>query len=119
MIAVVDDDESVRKAVVRLLQATGHIARGFASGNEFLQSWLTDQPDCVMLDLQMPGLAGTDVQRVLNRAGASVPVVIVTAHDAPGVREECLRAGAVAYLCKPLDERVLLDALRLALNPSR
>jgi FixJ family two-component response regulator len=116
MIAVVDDEESVRKAVVRLLQAAGHTARGFASGNEFLQNWLAERPDCLMLDLQMPGVSGTDVQRALNRAGAHLPVIIITASDASSAREECMREGAVAYLCKPLDERQLLTALRVALG---
>lgn len=63
MIAVVDDEESVRKAVVRLLHAVGYIARGFASGQAFLQSWAHDKPDCLVLDLQMPELSGLDVQR--------------------------------------------------------
>ena len=116
MIAVVDDEESVRKALVRLLQAAGYVARGFASGQEFLESWADDRPQCLLLDLQMPGLSGTDVQRALNRVGAHIPVVIITAHDSPGAREECMREGAVAYLCKPLDERVVLDALRLAIG---
>jgi len=118
MIAVVDDEESVRRALVRLLQAAGHPARGFASGQEFLQSWPANRPDCIMLDLQMPGFSGIDVQRALNRAGAHVPVVVMTAHDSPSVREECLREGAVAYLCKPLDERELLKAVRLAIGSS-
>ena len=65
-----------------------------------------------MLDLQMPGLSGSDVQRALNRADAQVPVIIITAHDAPTAREECMRDGAIAYLCKPLDERTLLRRLR-------
>jgi FixJ family two-component response regulator len=116
MIAVVDDEDSVRKAVVRLLRAAGHDARGFASGNEFLQNGLVDPPACLMLDLQMPGLSGTDVQRALNTAGTHLPVIIITAHDAPAAREECMRAGAVAYLCKPLDERKLFTALNLALG---
>lgn len=116
MIAVVDDEESVRKAVVRLLHAAGHAARGFASGAEFLQSWQVDRPDCVLLDLQMPGLSGTDVQQALRRAGAHLPVVIITANDRPGAREECIREGAVAYLYKPLDEGILLNALKLAIG---
>jgi len=116
MIAVVDDEESVRKAVVRLLQASGYAARGFASGREFLQSWLTDEPDCVMLDLQMPDLSGTDVQRALRSAGARFPVIIITANDRPGAREECMREGAVAYLCKPVENLVLLNALKLAID---
>jgi FixJ family two-component response regulator len=113
VIAVVDDEESVRNAMVRLLRAADYPARGFASGDEFLQSWRTDRPDCLVLDLRMPGLSGMDVQRALNRTGAHLPVVIVSAHDSPSAREECLREGAVAYLCKPVDERVLLNALKL------
>jgi FixJ family two-component response regulator len=116
MIAVVDDEESVRKAVMRLLEAAGHPARGFASGNEFLEHWADDPPDCLMLDLQMPGLSGSDVQRALNRLEAHVPVIIITAHDAAAAREQCIRDGAVAYLCKPLDERMLFTALNIALG---
>ena len=118
MIAVVDDEESVRKAVVRLLQAAGHTARGFTSGREFLKSWHFDRPDCLVLDLQMPDLSGTEVQKALHEAGAQIPVVIITAHDSHNVREECMREGAVAYLRKPVDERPLFSALRLALGSS-
>jgi FixJ family two-component response regulator len=118
LIAVVDDEESVRKAVIRLLRAGGYSARGFASGCEFLQNGLVDRPDCLVLDLQMPGLAGTDVQRQLNCAGAHLPVVLITAHDAPSVREECMRQGAVAYLCKPIEVGALLQAVTLAMVAS-
>jgi FixJ family two-component response regulator len=111
VIAVVDDEESVRKAVVRVLQAAGFAARAFASGAEFLESWHFDRPDCLVLDLQMPGLSGTEVQRSLVTAGASFPIVIVTAHDSPNLREECMRAGAIEYLCKPLDIRALVKAV--------
>ena len=115
MIAIVDDDESVRKAVVRLLQAAGYSARGYASGREFLGNWRIDRPDCLVLDLEMPNLPGAAVQRELNRAGADFPVVIMTAHDSSSAREECLREGADAYLRKPLDESMLLNALTRAL----
>jgi FixJ family two-component response regulator len=115
VIAIVDDDESVRKALLRLLEAAGHCARGYASAREFLENWRVDKPDGLVLDLQMPNLPGADVQRALNRAGAHFPVIILTALDSPGAREECLREGAFAYLRKPLDERLLLDALRRAL----
>jgi FixJ family two-component response regulator len=116
VIAVVDDEESVRKALVRVLRAAGFAAHGFSSGDEFLRSWHFDRPDCLVLDLQMPDISGTEVQRALNLAGAQFPIVIITAHDAPAVREECLRLGAVAYLCKPLDVRSLLDTVSLALK---
>jgi FixJ family two-component response regulator len=118
VIAVVDDEESVRKAVVRVLRAAGFAAHGFASGDAFLKSWHFDRPDCLVLDLQMPDVSGTEVQRALNTAGANFPIVIITAHDAPSMREECMRLGAVAYLCKPLDIRTLLDQVTLALDSS-
>jgi CheY-like chemotaxis protein len=116
VIAVVDDEESVRKAVVRVLRAAGFAAQGFSSGDEFLRSWHFDRPDCLVLDLQMPDISGMEVQKALNLAGAHFPIVIITAHDAPAVREECLRLGAIAYLCKPLDVRSLLDTVALVLN---
>jgi len=115
----VDDEESVRKAVVRLLRCAGHIAHGFASGSEFLQSGLVHGPDCLMLDLQMPGLSGAEVQRALNRAGAHFPVIVMTANDVPGAREECMREGAVAYLNKPVDVCVLLNAVSVAIGSAR
>src|SRR5580700_6818144 len=118
MIAVVDDEESVRNAIVRLIQAAGHPARCFASGGDFLRSWVADRPECLLLDLQMPGLSGTDVQRALLRAGARIPTIIITAQDSPGAREECIRLGAVAHLCKPVDQGMLLAAVRAALNLS-
>ena len=117
MIAVVDDEESVRKAVVRVLRAAGFAAHGFASGDEFLKSWHFDRPECLVLDLQMPDISGTEVQRALTLAGATFPIVIITAHDSPSMREESMRLGALAYLCKPLDVRNLLDAVTTAIGP--
>ncbi len=111
MIAVVDDEESVRKALVRVLQAAGFPARAFASGAEFLNSWHFDRPDCLVLDLQMPDLSGTEVQQSLRMAGANFPIVIITAHDSPSLRRECMSAGATEYLCKPLDIRTLVQAV--------
>lgn len=112
MIAVIDDDALVRKALVRLLQGSGFAACGFASGQEFLESWLRNPPDCLILDLQMPAMSGVEVLRTLIRAGARLPTIIITAHDEPAAREECLRQGVVAYLRKPVDDRVLLGALK-------
>jgi FixJ family two-component response regulator len=114
MIAVVDDDALVRKALVRLLQAAGHVACGFASGPDFLLAWQIDRPECVILDLQMSSVSGTDVLRALRRAAADLPVVMITANDRPGAREECNREGAVGYLLKPFDARVLLESVKLA-----
>jgi FixJ family two-component response regulator len=119
MIAVVDDEESVCKAVVRVLQAAGFTARGFLSGHDFLKAWHFDRPDCLLLDLQMPTLSGQEVQQALKSAGAHFPIVIMTAHDAPSLRDECLSAGAVGYLCKPLDVSALVKAVTLAINSAR
>jgi FixJ family two-component response regulator len=116
LISVVDDEELIRRALVRVLHAAGYAANSFASGREFLQSWLIERPDCVVLDLKMPGLSGIEVQRALDEAGARLPVVIITAHDEPGAREECMRLGAVAYLRKPLNDFTLLDALKHAVG---
>jgi FixJ family two-component response regulator len=115
VIAVIDDEESVRKAVVRVLRASGFAACGFSSGPEFLDSWHFDRPDCLVLDLRMPFFSGAEVQQALKMAGAQFPIVIITAHNAPSLREQCMRAGAVAYLYKPLDVRVLVQAVTLAI----
>lgn len=111
VIAVVDDEESVRKAVVRVLNAAGFAARVFPSGDEFLKTWRFDPPDYLLLDIQMPGLSGTGVQRALNLSGAKFPIIILTACDTTNRREECMRLGAVAYLSKPLEVGALLGAV--------
>lgn len=115
MIAVVDDDESVRKAMCRLLRTAGFVSRGFAGGQEFLEAWLREPPDCVVLDLQMPGMSGIEVLGKLMGSGRAPVTIFITAHDHPGTREQCLRAGASAYLRKPLDRQTLLDAIQAAL----
>jgi FixJ family two-component response regulator len=119
VIAIVDDEEHVRKALVRVLETSGFRARGFASGREFLQSCEVNPPACVLLDLAMPELSGADVLRALNRAHMKVPVVMISAHEDQIARQECMREGAVAYLCKPLDEHALLSALKLAMDSAR
>jgi FixJ family two-component response regulator len=119
MIAVVDDEESVRKAIARLLTAAGYAARSFASGTEFLDQGMSEPPECLILDLQMPGLSGVEVQRALNRCGARIPVLMLSAGESSGAREECLREGAAAYLCKPVDERILFNALSSALTAEK
>ncbi len=116
MIAVVDDDESVRKALLRLLDAAGFASRGFGSGREFLQSWRAISPECLILDLQIPDISGTEVHSALKLEGARIPVIIITARDAPGAREECMARGAVAYLCKPLAAGSVLSAVARAVG---
>ena len=118
LIAVVDDEELIRRALVRLLRAAGYAANSFSSGHAFLQSWRIERPDCVVLDLKMPGLSGIDVQRALDQAGARLPVVIITAHDELGSPAACLAAGASAYLRKPLDADELIQAIGKAILTS-
>ena len=117
LIAVVDDEESVRRALARMLGASQFDVDVFASGQEFLDSLRTRLPDCLILDYQMPGLTGRDVQRQLARAQTQVPIIVVTAHDEPALREQCLADGAVAYVAKPLQREHLVglihDAIRL------
>ena len=98
LIAVVDDEESIRKSLRRLFLAAQLDAVVFASGQEFLESLRLRQPDCLVLDLQMPGLTGLEVQRVLTGSGVRFPTIIITAHDEPETRARCLTAGAAAYL---------------------
>jgi FixJ family two-component response regulator len=107
-VAVVDDEASVRTSLRRLLSAFDLNAETFASGQEFLDSLPERSPDCLVLDLQMPGLSGLEVQRRLAADGVRVPTIIITADDAPETRERCLSAGTAAYLCKPFDDRTLL-----------
>ncbi|MGH7392214.1 MAG: response regulator transcription factor [Candidatus Rokuibacteriota bacterium] len=116
LIAVVDDEESVRKSLRRLLAASHMDAVVFASGQEFLDSLRLRHPDCLVLDLQMPGLTGLDVQRILTEASVRFPTIIITAHDEPETRARCLSAGAASYLCKPLHDEMLLDTIADAID---
>jgi FixJ family two-component response regulator len=121
LLAVVDDEESVRRALARMLTASQFEVDVFASGQEFLDSLRTRLPDCVILDYQMPGLTGRDVQRQLTLGRIRLPIIVVTAHDQPALREQCLADGAVAYVAKPLQRERLVslinDAIRLRSAP--
>ena len=116
LIAIVDDDESVRRALTRLLRSAGLDVESFPSGDEFLESIPTRRPDCVVLDLHMPGLSGFEVQVRLAKSSAPVPVVIITGHDSTETRARALAAQPLAYLRKPVNDQTLLDAIELALT---
>lgn len=115
-IAVVDDEESVRSALVRLLRASRFDTESFASGEVFLGSLATRRPDCLVLDLQMAGLSGRDVQKHLIALQTPIPLIIITAHDEPTIREQCLADGAAAYLRKPLRGEALIRSIRQAIG---
>ncbi|HEX2831327.1 MAG TPA: response regulator [Burkholderiales bacterium] len=115
-IAIVDDDASVRRAVQRLLRAAGMRAQTFASGDAFLQSLdgaAAPRPACVILDVQMPGLTGLDVQA---RLGGALPIIFVSAYDEAHARDQALEAGAVAFLRKPFSDQLLIETLREVLG---
>jgi FixJ family two-component response regulator len=115
-IAVVDDEESVRLALARMLRASSFDVSIYRSGEEFLESLKTAMPDCVVLDFQMPGLTGRDIQRALSVAKLPLPIIIVTAHDQPSLREKVLADGAVAYFTKPLRRDTLIAAVDQAIR---
>jgi FixJ family two-component response regulator len=116
LIAVVDDEEPVRKALTRLLRSFGSEVESFPSGAEFLESLSTEQPDCLVLDLHMPLVNGFDVQTRLIESGVDVPVVIITGHDSVETRTRAMKRKPVAYLRKPVNDQVRLDAIELALS---
>ncbi len=119
LIAIVDDDESVCRAVSRLLRSLSMDAETFHSGQAFLdllEAMPSFHPDCVILDVQMPGMSGLEVLERLAKSGHTVPVVFITAHDEVGVREKALEAGALAFLRKPFDDELLIKTLREALK---
>ena len=119
LIAIVDDDESVCRALSRLVRSLGMETKEFASGREFVDRIETTpsfQPDCVVLDVQMPGMNGLEVQERLASRGSRLPVIFITAYDEPGVRDRALAAGAVAFLHKPFNDESFITTLRQALQ---
>jgi len=118
-VAIVDDDPSVRSALQRILKVLGVSVEGFASGEQFLAALQDDAPDCVVLDLHMPGLSGLEVQHRINGSGRHLPVVVVTGHHEPGLRRRCLSAGAAVYLRKPVDGHLLHKAIKEAIAGRR
>jgi len=116
LIAVVDDDPSVLKALLRLFRSSGFKARGFASGEEFLTTLPFHRYDCLVLDLRMPGMSGVEVQQDIEFIKAGIATIVITAHDEMDSRLKCLSAGAVAYLTKPFDDEVLLQAVMDSIN---
>jgi FixJ family two-component response regulator len=119
LIAVVDDDKSVCRAMKRLVRSLGMNSETFASGKEFvdcLEAMPSFRPDCAILDVQMPGLSGLEVQDWLAHSAQPIPVIFITAHDDVGVRERALALGAVAFLRKPFNDELLIRTLRAALQ---
>ena len=116
MVAIVDDDESMRNAVLDLVKAAGFPGQAFASAEEFLESGQQHTTGCLIADIRMPGMSGLELQARLNAEGCKMPIIFITAHGDPKMRMQALRAGAVEFLAKPFDDDVLLERLRAALD---
>ena len=116
MVCVVDDDDSLLRALRRLLDATGFRVETFSSAEQFLESEHRGRADCLVLDVHLGGLSGLDLQERLASSGVSTPVVIITAHDERSTRERARRAGAIEYLRKPFDDDSLIDAIHKAIG---
>jgi FixJ family two-component response regulator len=115
LVAVVDDDESVRESLPDLLREFGFAVQPFKSGEEFLASEYVEQTRCLVLDIAMPGMSGFDVQRELKHRQRQIPIVFITAHKDETARPSVHEEGAVACLLKPFSDTALLQAMRAAL----
>jgi FixJ family two-component response regulator len=117
LVAVVDDEDCICRALMRLLSAAGLDVATYLSGTEFLDSLRGQRPpDCVIVDIHMPHVSGFDVQTTLSRMHPAIPVIAMTGRHREEARQAMLAAGAVAYLHKPVDERTLLDAVTAAIS---
>jgi len=116
LIHVVDDDPSMRGALLRLFDAAGFEARGYSSTGEFLLQHQPDRPGCLLLDLRLPGPSGLDLQAALRRDGIMLPIVFLTGHATVASSVQAMKAGAVDFLTKPVKRDILLDAVRRALE---
>jgi FixJ family two-component response regulator len=116
LVAIVDDDDSMRSALQGLLKAADFSAQAFVSAEEFLQSGQQRQTACLIADIRMPGMSGLELQAKLNVERCRIPIIFITAHGDERMRMQALRAGAVDFLAKPFDEEILLESVRVALE---
>jgi FixJ family two-component response regulator len=116
VVGVVDDDESVRESISSLLRSAGYRSVLFPSAEAFLASNRVDDPDCLVLDVRMPGLSGLELQQRLCELRRSKPIVFVTGHADHEVQARALKQGAAAFLYKPFSDEDLLGAIHSVLN---
>ncbi len=116
LVAVVDDDESVRESLPDLLREFGFAAKAFESAEEFLAFDRVREVKCLILDIAMPGMSGPDLQLELKRRGVGIPIVFITAHAGETARPRLLGQGAVECLFKPFSDTALRDAVHAALR---
>jgi len=116
LIAVIDDDDPFRTALVESLDSLGYDARGYGSADEFVAADGESSCDCVVTDIHMPGMNGLDLKLMLSARGSKVPVIMITARSDPALEARALASGAVCLLKKPFDSAELIHCLELALN---
>jgi FixJ family two-component response regulator len=119
IVFVIDDDESIRKALQSLIRSVGLAVQTFASAQEFLQRSRPDVPACLILDVRMPGRSGLDLQRDLGEANIHIPIIFITGHGDIPMSVRAMKAGAVEFLTKPFRDQDLLDAIQQALERDR
>jgi FixJ family two-component response regulator len=116
MVAVVEDDDSYRNALQRLLTSAGFQVRSFASAEDFLDSGQQHETACLIADIRMPGMSGLDLQAKLNADHCPIPIIFITAHGDEQMRLQAMRGGAVKFLGKPFDCAILIESVRVALG---
>jgi len=116
LISVVDDDESIRRTTTFLIESFGFRAAAFESAEGFLKSGQLHDTSCLIVDVQMPGMSGLELQSELAAAGYDIPIVFMTAYENKVSRQQAMQAGAVAFLAKPFGDEQLLQTVRLALG---
>src|SRR5215468_10151834 len=116
MVAVIEDDESYRVAVQRLLKSTGFSVHSFASAEDFLNSGRQHETGCLISDIRMPGMSGLELQSKLNSDHCPIPTIFITAHGDEKMRLQAMRGGAVKFLAKPFEGEILLRAVEVALG---
>lgn len=110
-IVIVEDDPSMRQAIERILHTVGHKAKVYESAEAAVDMEAVMTADCLILDIELPGISGLELYRTLTRSGLTTPAIFVTAHDGQNMRDEAERLGAANYLTKPFSGRVLLTAV--------
>ena len=116
LISIVDDDDALRKSLDNLIRSVGWRAQVFHSAEAFLSSNQVPAPDCLILDIRLPGISGLKLQRQLAETNSDIPIIFITAHEDEDQRDQALEAGAVAFLYKPFYEEALLNAIDAALK---
>ena len=119
VVFVVDDDASVRRSTERLVRSLGFSIQAFASAREFLDGARVDRPGCLVLDVQMPGLSGLDLQKELAERGVPIPIIFLTAHGDIPMTVRAMKGGAAEFLTKPVKSRDLLAAIQTAIERDR